>query len=247
MHTWTSFETPLTPLRRLRVLVTGFRDFDADQDGVVDTNPTKRLAQVVANRIGSVTAATSEGEAVVATVEGHVLDVTWSRAGAEDVAPPGAADVLEELVKARRPDLVVTTGATARRSGAFSVSSMATDFDVGRIAYGEPQGRSQYTVGKGAPEFELATALPIEAIHRAWQAQNVAFVPEATAGNYICNDIFYRLLWMRSRTTHGRAVLRGGFVHMAIDVTEDAAILAIRALIGACLSTLSRVEIEGTR
>ncbi len=246
-----------TPLRRLRVLVAGFQDFDADSDGTPNENPTKRVPDLASKHFATLTVPSPSGDVFTASVDGVVLDVTWSRDPTDDsTVPAGAADVLHEQVKSRRPDVVLVTGMLARRT-TFSVTTTASDADKihgsiamriigadGSPAYYRAPDRNQYTKGPGTAGFELSTSLPVEAIQRAWAQRQVPYEDETSAGQYICNDVFYRLLWLRTNTAYGRSVLRGGFIHVPEKPTDDQLVTAVRAALEATLASIRPEEID---
>ena len=98
----------------------------------------------------------------------------------------------------------------------------------------------------GGPVGHFST-LPIKAIVAALAEEPA--IPAAvsqTAGTYVCNDVFYRLLHLLA-TDPGLAGMRGGFVHLpaAADLpVEDSARALVRA-VRTCLATPEDVVLTG--
>lgn len=155
-------------------------------------------------------------------VETRELPVVFDRAGDEVVA------AIEEL----RPSLVVAVGLADGRAAitpervAINVRDARIPDEAGAQPVDEP-------VREGGPVGRFST-LPIKAMTAAAAELGVPASVSQTAGTFVCNDVFYRVL----HALEGSGV-RGGFVHVpsaeVVDVERGAAALA--AMVRAALST----------
>jgi len=209
------------PLRTVKVLLTGFEPFDQDRDGVFDENTSKILAKAYADRERRVAYDHSSGRRIKAIVTGHVLDVTWSNspgsaASATSAATAGAADVLEDLVRTRRPDVIIATG---MGGNLFRAELQARDLDIPNQADNRGvsftgEGRRQYSK-LGDEDAYLMSTLPVVEIEAEWKKAGVRYQERSyNAGGFVCDDVFYRALWIQSKSKIGAGVLSAGFIHV---------------------------------
>lgn len=233
-------------VRTFKLLYTGFLPFDTDGDGKKDRNPSGEAA-LAFQKVGKVEAIGRGGVTLVAKIATRVFDVLWSMkskskepaGGDGGRAQAGAADLLEKAIDDEMPDLVIATGMA---STDFKVENVAQDFDGhlyngagGRLVTGpfyvaSRDNNGRFPVG-GREEFagegSRATTLPVDRILAAWKAGGVAnFVSSQSAGNFICEDVFYRLMRVaagKSRSGKHHRILRAGFIHTptADHVTTD--------------------------
>lgn len=224
----------------VRVLITGFEPFDADQDGALDANTSFALPKRLATREEETVVEHPSGKVLRATLSGAVLPVTWSASSAESArSDPGAADKLEALVRARRPHVLIATG---MRGTPFTVDRTAYDLD----GAGLPDNRGvrfdlprrQVAADDAGPEFAIPTTLPADAIEEAWEEAAVPWRKSDTAGKYICNDVFYRAVWLQSRGSLTHRLLAAGFVHIPMTATTDMVEKAIAIVVREALEAL---------
>lgn len=183
------------------VVLTGFEPFGGDE-----TNPSWGAVR---------RAAPALREGGVEVVESE-LPVEFSRAG----------DLLEQLVREHRPRLVIATGLATGRTG-VTPERVAINVRDGRIADNAGARPVDEPVVKGGPVGHF-TSLPIKAMVSALREQlELPAAVSQTAGTFVCNDLFYRLLHLLS-TDPESAGVRGGFVHvpavdaLAVDSTARA-------------------------
>lgn len=193
-----------------RVLVTGFEPFDPPWP-----NPSGLAARALDGR-------TIAG----ARVRGVVLPVAWSQAGAR----------LREAIERERPAIAIALG---MGGDAFRLERRAVDRkdapdrpdNLGVVRNG---GHRDYPL---EPEDRFAT-LPLAAIARAMTARGAAPYMSESAGQFVCNDLFYDLL----RAADAAGIGAAGFIHVphprsfaSLGVTqalvEDAIAAAVEAAV----------------
>jgi pyrrolidone-carboxylate peptidase len=204
-------------LRKLRVLMTGFKKIDSvdAKEAYRETNPSGECAQA-ANKWTGLMAIARDGQINRGEIQGVVYDVTFS-GGDGTYAPgfnadtsPGAADMLEADILRIRPDVVISMG-----------YAQVSYFRLEKIAYDEDGNTADnrgFRPTKGRSEFHgdpLSTTLPLDAIERGWRDAGVEFQESKSAGRYVCNDVFYRLMKIaNSGRTNGTKILKAGFIHV---------------------------------
>lgn len=204
------------------VLLTGFEPFDGAD--VNESWEAVRRAVPLLERTGL-------------TVRSTLLPVEFGRAG----------DLLDDAVREHLPRLVVATGLAGGRT-AITPERVAVNVQDARIpdnAGHSPVDRPCIAQGPAG----LFTMLPIKAITEAIREQ--ARVPAAvsqTAGTFVCNDVFYRLMHLLTTDpTLGRAGVRGGFVHVpsADAVDADGAARAVATAARVALDTPHDLAVSG--
>ena len=168
-----------------RVLLTGFEPF-----GSIEGNSSWEAIKAAAER-------PLEG----AVIEAVQLPVTFARA-------PVA---LEELVERGTPDLVLAVGQAAGRK-AVTVERVALNMVNSPI----PDNDGHQPVGvplvPGGPDAYF-TNLPLRSCVTAAREAGVPAAESLTAGSYVCNAVFYRLMHLVA--TRHRHML-GGFAHVPL-------------------------------
>lgn len=189
-----------------RVLLTGFEPFDG-----ATSNPS-------ATAVGA--AATLLREQGVPT-RALVLPVEFGRAG----------DVLAEAVRAERPAVVLATGLAAGRRG-ITPERVAINVRDARIPDGAGAQPVDEPVVSGGP-VAYFSSLPIKALVAAGTERGVPASVSQTAGTFVCNDVFYRLMHLLT-TDPALDGVRGGFVHVpgedVVGPAEQARTVAAMAL-----------------
>lgn len=164
-----------------RVLVTAFEPFGGET-----VNPS---AQAVA-LLGPV-----EG----ATVATAVLPVVYGRAW----------DVLHAAIVEHDPGLVVCVGQAGGRAG-VTPERVAVNLDHARADDNAGQRPTESPIVAGGPVGYFST-LPVSAIVAALEQAGIPAAASSTAGHYVCNHVFYRLMHLLATE---RPAVRGGFVHV---------------------------------
>ena len=164
------------------VLLTGFDAF-ADQAH----NPSGRAALALHGRV----------------LAGHRV------VGAELPTRFGDAPAaLFALMDHHRPALVVCTGLAPHRQ-ALSLERVAVNLDDARVPDNAGQQPVDRPVVAGGPAAYFST-LPLKALWAALQQAGLPAELSGSAGQYVCNHLFYALMHRLAQS--GEA--RGGFVHL---------------------------------
>jgi pyroglutamyl-peptidase len=116
---------------------------------------------------------------------------------------------LREQIARVDPDLVVAVGLAAGRA-AVSVERVAVNVDDARIPDNAGNQPIDEPVVAGGPAGYFST-LPIKACVTAVRAAGIPAEVSPTAGNYVCNHVFYGLMHLLATE---RPAVRGGFVHV---------------------------------
>lgn len=191
---------------RAPVLVSGFEPF-----GGATGNPS----QDVARALDGLRLACGR------VVQGMVLPVRFRDAG----------EALVRRIEETRPCLVLALGLCASRSEpafervALNLCDASLADNAGRQPRDEP-------VIEGGPAA-LFTTLPVKAMLQALQDAGRPGALSLSAGSYVCNDVFYRLL-----RASGPLGIPAGFMHLppvsAMALTEQ--VHAVRTALDAALA-----------
>lgn len=192
-----------------RLLFTGFRPF-----GGAASNPSGDAARELA-RIGRVEVAGPFGTLLTANITARVFDVLWTLpADGSRPQQSGAADEAERAIDEIEPDIVIATGMAGP---SFRAERQAEDRDdphednAGRRA---PAGRREFP----SEPLHLPTTLPCQRIEAAWASAGITNVEiSRSAGNFICEDVFYRVMRAAQdpvRRARGMRIHRAGFIHV---------------------------------
>lgn len=189
------------------VLLTGFAPFDG-----AASNPSWEAVQVAADQL--------RGRGVA--IEARELPVVFDRAG----------DLLVAAIEELAPRLVIAVGLADGRA-AITPERVAINVRDARIADESGAAPVDEPVVAGGPVGRFST-LPIKAMVAAAAATGVPASVSQTAGTFVCNDVFYRVL----EALDGTGV-RGGFVHVpaARVVPVPEAATALVAMVETALST----------
>lgn len=232
--------TSTAPTADLRpILLTGFEPFDGAD--VNESWEAVRLAGAMLRREpdpGSETLAGSGADSPMgASAEAPRLDVRTLLLPVEFGA---AGDLLARAITDLRPCLVVAVGLAAGRTR-VTPERVAINVRDARIPDAADAQPVDEPVMPGGPVGRLST-LPIKAMTAAIEAAGVPAAVSQTAGTYVCNDVFYRVL----SELEGTGV-RGGFVHVpgrhAVSIEDSAR--ALVAGVRAALSTEADERLSG--
>ena len=164
------------------------------------------------------------------TVVGRVLPVEFGRAKQQ----------LRALIDEIRPELVLCLGVAASRP-AISLERVAVNLDDASIPDNAGQQPIDQPVEESAPTAYLTT-LPVKAMFAGMQATELS----SSAGNYVCNHLFFALM----HSLDSRENVRGGFVHvpsLSTNLTQERLTAAIALGAEIALATAVDVAISGGR
>ncbi len=180
-----------TPPAPTGILLTGFEPFDG-----AASNPSWDLASALHGEL-------IEGHAVQALQLPCVFDA--------------AGGVLQQALRRRRPALVLALGLAAGRD-AMTPERVAINVDDARIADNAGAMPLDRAIVAGGPPAYFST-LPVKAMVAAMLAEGLPAAVSNSAGTYVCNHVFYRLMHALRR----RAGVRGGFMHVPLAEGPEAA------------------------
>lgn len=192
------------------VLLTGFDPF-----GGASVNPSALAVQQVASR------GIPDARVIMA-----ILPTVFGK----------SSDLLRDLLRTQRPDLVICTGQAGGRT-ALSLERIAVNVDDARIPDNEGAQPVDRPVVAGGPAAYF-TKLPIKAMHAALLSAGIRSEVSQTAGTFVCNHVFYALLH-ELETNPELAATRGGLIHvpwiegqgapfMSLQYVVEGLVLAIR-------------------
>ena len=166
------------------VLVTGFAPF-----GKETVNPSYEAVKLLPDKIL---------DAVIVKAE---IPVVFRKSG----------QILEALVDAERPDLVVLVGQAGGRAS-MEVERIAINCEDCPPDFPDNEGNApaDAPIVPDGPAAYFST-LPIKAMVQRMQQHNIPAQISNSAGTYVCNDLMYHLLHL----LHTRyPAVSGGFIHV---------------------------------
>lgn len=119
-----------------------------------------------------------------------------------------SADRLDELIAEHRPRLVIAVGLAEGRPQ-ITPERVAVNIDDARIPDNAGFTPIDRPILEQGPAAYFST-LPIKAITSAIKAAGMPAAVSQTAGTFVCNHVFYRLM----DAAAARAGTRAGFVHV---------------------------------
>ncbi|BDU39735.1 pyroglutamyl-peptidase I [Vibrio nigripulchritudo] len=165
------------------VLITGFEPF-----GGADVNPALEA---------------------VTLLEGKLLEGGRIVTCSVPVVRGKSVNTVIEAIEQHKPDIVITVGQAAGRC-TITPERVAINLDDYRIPDNEGNQPIDEPVVENADAAYFST-LPIKAICRALNNQDVPASVSNTAGTYVCNHLFYGIQhYLRD------SVIRHGFVHIPL-------------------------------
>jgi len=167
-----------------RVLLTGFEPFGGES-----TNPSQQAVQ-------RLTAGPAPEDVQIVGVS---LPVVF---GAAITAMTAAVDEHE-------PDIVICVG---EAGGRVAVTPERFAVNLDHAPFPDNAGRQpiEATIVEDGPVAYRST-LPVTDMIQAMRAAGIPAAPSSSAGNYVCNNVFYGLMHLIATT---RPQLVGGFVHV---------------------------------
>jgi len=159
-----------------------------------------------------------------------------------------ASDRMDELIDEHRPDLVVAVGLASGRD-AVTPERVAINVDDARIADNAGAAPIDHPIIEGGPAAYFTT-LPIKATVDAISSAGIRSRVSQTAGTFVCNHVFYRLM----HTARSRRGMRAGFVHvpLATEFPGDSGaptmpLADIAAALGIAVRTSIDVRVDARR
>ncbi len=148
-------------------------------------------------------------QAVSRLADGPVPDGVRIRTAVLPVVFGDAIDALRKAVAEHDPDLVICAG---EAGGRFAVTPERVAVNLDDAPMPDNAGRSPVDrpVVEGGP-VAYFSGLPVAAIVDALHAAGIPAAKSSTAGNYVCNNVFYGLMHLIATERPG---LVGGFVHV---------------------------------
>jgi pyroglutamyl-peptidase len=121
-----------------------------------------------------------------------------------------AATRMDELIAEYNPDTVVAVGLAAGRDR-VSLERVAINVDDARTPDNAGQAPIDRPIIEDGPAAYFST-LPIKAAVAAVQAAGIPAQVSQSAGTFVCNHVFYRLM----HAAQSRTGIRAGFVHVPL-------------------------------
>ena len=118
------------------------------------------------------------------------------------------SNLVPEMLKQYQPDIVLAFGQCTGDS--IRIERVALNLDDARTADNSgytPIDELIHADGKNA----YFSSLPIKAIQQAMAAKNIPAVISNSAGTYVCNHLFYELLYWSDKLSLPTKI---GFVHL---------------------------------
>ncbi len=184
----------------MKVIVTGFEPF-----GKLTVNPSWEAVKQISERPGK-----------NITVKKLLLPVEYEK----------CADILIDNISAYHPDAVICTGVAVKRREitpeyvAVNMKDSPSPDNAGKTCIFQP------IIDEG--ESALYTTLPIADVVDTMHAAGVPSALSFDAGAYVCNNLFYRLMYYIKNSSRK---IYGGFIHIPPEewVSHKEAARAIEA------------------
>jgi len=165
------------------ILLTGFEPFDGE-----DVNPSQEIVRALDGAI-------VDGHRIV----GAILPVSFA----------ATAPLLEGLLDAHRPVLVLALGQAGGRSE-ISLERVAINLIDARIADNADDQPVDVPVIRDGPNAYFST-LPLKSMLLRLQGAGIPAALSHSAGTFVCNQVFFGLVhYLATHKPHAR----GGFVHV---------------------------------
>jgi pyroglutamyl-peptidase len=146
---------------------------------------------------------------IVRALDGALVDGHRIVGAILPVAFAATLPLLEDLLDAHRPELVLALG-QAGGCSALALERVAINLIDARIADNDGLQPIDAAVVEGAPGAYF-TGLPVKAITQRLRELGIPAAPSLSAGSFVCNQVFFALAHLLA-TRHPLA--RGGFAHV---------------------------------
>lgn len=205
------------------VLLTGFDPFGGES-----TNPSQLAVQRLA--------------AEPATPDVQIVTVTLP------VVFGKAIEAITAAVDEHQPDVVICVGEAGGRV-AVTPERFAVNLDNAPFPDNAGRQPTEQTIIQDAPVAYRST-LPVTDMVTAMRAAGIPAALSSSAGNYVCNNVFYGLMHLIATS---RPQLVGGFVHVPyhheqvvhrVDAQPSLSIATITDAIGIAMTTSVRYLAE---
>jgi len=153
--------------------------------------------------------AINPSQEIVRALDGEIVDGHRIVGAILPVAFAATVPMLEDLLDAHRPVLVLALGQAGGRSE-MALERVAVNLIDARIADNDGIQPIDAAVVEGAPGAYFSS-LPVKAITRRLRELGIPAAPSLSAGSFVCNQVFFALAHLLA-TRHPQA--RGGFVHV---------------------------------
>ena len=120
-----------------------------------------------------------------------------------------AGAVLEEAMRAQKPDVVICVGQAGGRA-AITPEKVAINLMDGRIPDNAGFQPVDVPIQEDG-ETAYFTSLPVKAMVQRMRDAGIPVAVSYTAGTYVCNYLLYTLLYLIDKKYPG---VRGGFIHV---------------------------------
>lgn len=117
--------------------------------------------------------------------------------------------VLQSYIEEIQPSIIICIGQAGGRAD-ITVERVAINIDDARIPDNEGNQPIDVPVVKGGPAAYFST-LPIKSIVKQLRENRIPASVSQTAGTFVCNHVFYRLMHMLAKE---KMNVRAGFVHI---------------------------------
>jgi len=131
----------------------------------------------------------------------------------------GSVQELARLLQVHKPALVICVGLAGGRKG-LSLERVAINVSDARIADNAGLQPIDTPVVAGGPAAYFST-LPIKAMLQTLQQAGLASEVSQTAGTFVCNHVFYALMYTLATKRRFKGV-RGGFIHVPYLLEQGA-------------------------
>lgn len=164
------------------LLLTGFEPF-----GEHALNPTELIVQAL------------DGEEIGdCTIKSMVLPVVFGESG----------DMLIKAIAEVKPDVVLCLGLAADRQE-ISVERLAVNLDDAEIPDNAGKQPTDHKISADGPGAYWSS-LPVKNIVTVLNAENIPAALSMSAGTFVCNHVFYRLM----ESLEKQPEIKGGFIHI---------------------------------
>ena len=132
-----------------------------------------------------------------------------------------AGDIVQQALDTEEPDIVICVGQAGGRKG-VTPERIAVNLQEARIPDNDGNAPMDRPVREGGPAAYF-TGLQVKAMVANLKAAGVESSLSYSAGTYVCNDLFYRVMDHIAQKTAAGKKIRGGFIHVPFipEQTKD--------------------------
>ena len=132
-----------------------------------------------------------------------------------------AGDIVQQALNTEEPDIVICVGQAGGRKG-VTPERIAVNLQEARIPDNEGNAPMDHPVREGGPAAYF-TGLQVKAMVANLKAAGVESSLSYSAGTYVCNDLFYRVMDHIAQMAAANKKIRGGFIHVPFipEQTKD--------------------------